>query len=188
MDPPSQSKAQAPSKKKQQQQGGGGAAPNVTPKKKPASAGGGASKAQANAPGNPPPKSWTKIDPNVAKIDPLFWRTLHSCMAKALRATRRIQAFNTSVLVAEPGINVAEHLYVNEDGVSAHVVDGEQNQIPDLELFSFRVEELIKHSAEPVDNFDAKVEQTVGSPAYMDVANEASAHPPTSTPTQTYVC
>lgn len=114
-------------------------------KEKTAAAAAAASGGKAPAPARP---RAGKIDPSRAKVDPVFWSTYQAHLCKALSLSRRIQAFDTTVFVAPPGINVAEHLYVNEDGISVSVQNGNEHNIPDLELYTARLEELAKHSAE----------------------------------------
>lgn len=102
----------------------------------------------SQSPSKPAAKSRAKIDPARAKIDPLFWTTYQSHLRKSLSMSRRIQAFDTTVFITPPGINVAEQLFVNEDGISVSVHDGQEHNIPDMELYTARLEELSKHSAE----------------------------------------
>lgn len=114
------------------------------------------------------------IDPSIAKSDTLFWRTYQGHLRKSLSLSRRIQAFDTAVYIAEPGVNVAEKIYINEDGVSVSVLDDEEHDIPDFEMYTARIEELSKHSGEETKCIDAKVDQIIHSPGFAEVSNKIS--------------
>ena len=120
----------------------------------------------------PPRKPNSLVDPTSAKNDPVFWSTTNKHLINLYKHGKRFQAFNTSVMVTPPGVDIAEHLYVAEGGVTCHVLDDKQNCFPDLELFCLRLEELIKHSCEKVQTFDEKADQFKNSPAFDDVVDQ----------------
>lgn len=110
-------------------------------------------------PGDNPKGTKTPVNP-----DPAFYRMLTTYLKEANKHVGRIQALGATVYVAKPGDNITQCLFIAEDGVNTLVKDKEDVEIPDLEIFIIRLEEMCKVSAEQAVDLASKASQVGGPP------------------------